>query len=1838
MTCLLKTEENRKLVQEYADIVGSEKAAYYLLTSNNGYTLDCDPEGMPSRLYQALLYKNKGDVNKTIIEKAIAYTPSFISRYGDWLNKGWSEPRASSLIPEINSMSNSLNSILQNAADVDNLYEKLASADIYDKPYCINSIIKSERSAFINQYIEDILSNDPDLSDQDLYLHRLNAKMIYDKVTIIKLVGQTQKKLAKIFNLIEKTDKYGNVYYESKDTSSDSALRVSFVNSISYSGYTDEKGGVHKGMFVEKGVRNATMNLIYVSMEKGDISTIVHEFGHYYIRQFWYSAEVQEALAQYDPQFGNRSVMSLESHVSALEEKLVRELTGRVLKDVNQTKVRAFWKKFKNIIYNTLIKPFSEEDYKDVMDIIVSNFYLQKDLTDAFAEEIYYEKVADVMFQGAVLDSDIDSVYKIKDVINKRITAIKKQQVQDDELLYKLQRRKELMDGRIFTDPADIVLTITETLDDCQAEIVDTIRLLGSIKINGVEKIDAKEFLRLKTDVIGYYSTILKGSDFTNLFEKTNISELQKGSPLYKAFEQSKTILDQLQTQYDIILEQYIDYSIDNYVDLLIDMVPDIQEGENKKTLKEQYKYNAKAWARNQIKHGDLMFGEQWFGAAVNSRSPLIRQIDYMVRESNGMIQTEVLKRGHKLVDLWLQAESFTDKLNLKNPFERFIELDKNGHSTGNFLQRVNVGQAYQDKDQFIKSLIKKYNLERDEDGEIVFPNDDVYLSFNDDLDMWLGEIINGRRRFHRRYTPEYYILKRHTLSRETIQMQQSIQKQIDRLVEKSIDIKTGVRLESNLNPEEQEALKKLRQEKRDLANPYIIIKDDSGKIVRLIKKEGQALAAAEEIMEFNRLVNSKIEYIPDNSKYQSDLEKVESEYGKDSYEYKKFVYDNTERRVTQDGWDLMLFGTKRPAKWSPRPGHSVIQSAEVQKLKSRRNAIIKSVTPGKGYSIPKLELLNDEAWAELKSIDEQLGKLQIIKNNGKFDEVAKMSDVPINVTYQDGTQSSMSYFQYLYQQAISSNTVSQFENKYRYQVVNDDGSIAYIGPLSVFKYMDVKTDYIEDTPVGRYTTATGDYIDNYYDEDEGASMQPDEVIYENKNYDILNPDSDKYNKQAADFFNELISIMKDACNLIPGLSSKHYLVMPQIRDDNKWRQMMRSPGSLARAIGGEFIVTEDDTEYNENFATRPDGSIVQSVPLRWIKRLDDPKMISTDIIATVLQFYEMALNYNAKNEIAPYAELMLSQISGGFGNKTNTEQSQRLEKYIQMYIYDRQRKGFGNGRMSAGEQVLSRLSSGLQNKAHAKLMSHNWRTVAKNALDSFWNTFGEIIGGKYINWKDAMVSWKEQGKELITLKFLTNLGNPNTKSPIAAAMQFNGVDSISESFKGQRVSRARRVITKHNKMGEYTLVDYIFKGFMTRAVYNHHRLVLNPNTNALEFMNQQQAEAAYETAGFSSKEGLKQWSKAETTLWDAYYITKDGNWELKEQYEDVVRPYNSFLGRRSRKLETRIRTIISERSANTNGVLDKMDRGSLSQNYIGALFLQMRGWQVTQTWDKYKTGTDFSNYMKVRDFVEQGGIKNKSQDYSDVVNYGDSDNYAGIANVSTGYVERGVFLQMLKGIIKIINIGKRAAHISQNTSRLTSDEKYALRRVVFATAALGLSSLLTFLSGRWWEYDQDSIIANFLYTVCVSQLSERSGYLPIIDMFTNLDILKAPMVAKAWLDDLSSVFEFSYFSLYDRPFGDYNSSAPVKRGAYKGESMFSQDDRTEYEKSFLKASSVLAPEWSPNNVVKNMSKQGNISSQNWYKSIFPTNAITYNAKIGDRESTRYSFVDWLVDNYENYE
>jgi hypothetical protein len=110
-------------------------------------------------------------------------------------------------------------------------------------------------------------------------------------------------------------------------------------------------------------------------------------------------------------------------------------------------------------------------------------------------------------------------------------------------------------------------------------------------------------------------------------FNRSKLSGLQQGSFLRQQFDDVQARLSRYKTEFDNILSDYVDHTIDVYSDYLMDF------GDA-----ERFKQNLKYWARNQIQNGGLSIVEKYLGSAITSRSPLIRLMDYMVREAKDVV------------------------------------------------------------------------------------------------------------------------------------------------------------------------------------------------------------------------------------------------------------------------------------------------------------------------------------------------------------------------------------------------------------------------------------------------------------------------------------------------------------------------------------------------------------------------------------------------------------------------------------------------------------------------------------------------------------------------------------------------------------------------------------------------------------------------------------------------------------------------------------------------------------------------------------------------------------------------------------------------------------------------------------------------------------------------------------------------------------------------------------------------------------------------------------------------------------------------------------------------
>lgn len=124
MQCLNIRDKNVKAaLDEVAKVLGSEDAAYYVISENNGYAIDKAPNGEPSQLFSDLLAYNDGDRSAAIRQKSNMLTDSFRSSIGEYqLDKNGEYILAEQLENQA-----FIESTQQNAIDIDNKLQDLSN-------------------------------------------------------------------------------------------------------------------------------------------------------------------------------------------------------------------------------------------------------------------------------------------------------------------------------------------------------------------------------------------------------------------------------------------------------------------------------------------------------------------------------------------------------------------------------------------------------------------------------------------------------------------------------------------------------------------------------------------------------------------------------------------------------------------------------------------------------------------------------------------------------------------------------------------------------------------------------------------------------------------------------------------------------------------------------------------------------------------------------------------------------------------------------------------------------------------------------------------------------------------------------------------------------------------------------------------------------------------------------------------------------------------------------------------------------------------------------------------------------------------------------------------------------------------------------------------------------------------------------------------------------------------------------------------------------------------------------------------------------------------------------
>ena len=1892
MVCIIRSKYQNELKQ-LSGILGGEKAAHYALCMNNGYNLTDTKEGKHSKLFDQL--KEKYGEDEAIRMKTYIFTPQFTDQFGDWYNQSVEntdengEPEVQFVEKFYNKhqYKDSQKSIMMSTFGIESKLDQMKESLSWDEGEAIDAAIQNSLQ------IEDQKTT---INPGEPLIHFFKRKNINRANFINSRVNQIMQKrqevLAQHYGLKQVVKDDGSIEYSTDSKDADKQILVKFVNSL----------GDKRGMYRE------AEHTLYISLINADPTTMNHELAHYYVRTFWQSKEVQKALSIFD----DKKLSSRQ-----LEERLVEEITSRTMAENFSTEpqkrsiIQQFWNSFKNLLNRLILGKMTESKKNDILDSIAANFYLNKQLEYDYKSMAFYDKYNGDMFQqGDIPNANDLKVYEtISTAVKRRYSAERAQKAKDtikiQTLRAKIKEYQEDIDLGFFGE------RVTRSTDEQQEKITSNVewildqarRELNVLGIHlsnnraGVEQMTAKQLFDSLTNVVGYYEYIFNNKQY-GIFQSlgkygdSGITEFKNDSTLQQAFQEAKRDLDSIHEELNTQIKEYLGKRLYDFVQ------DNVTIGD-----KDVFYQNVMHWLYNEIDNGSLNAFEKYIGIASSSESQLIRVIDNMIQSVKNEKRRNALAVGHEFVSKMNKLAGHS----ISNYQARFCETDSDGKTTGYWVRPINYGQYYKEKKQFVIDLAKKFGLNPDlKTGRVDLSNVNTKTKrdFLNGIEDWVGEHA------HRRYKAEYYKKKREFLSDDTMRTMGAIQRQINVLLSKQYD-EDGYFMPYRLGRSDRDLLERLQREKQQLSNFYDRIEVSSGE-VKIVPKTGDALRIAEEIHAWYNYINGKIKYKPNIEKYNAGLKKLQdqlqnasssSEKLKIQQRIKSYVYYNSKWQYTEDFQNLL------------NECHSGEQDKRLAILQERRRKLlIPAKDVNDALASPDLQNLTVEDLRKIKHIDEQIARRKIIIENNYQSLKSKEESgtlTPAERKYLDKLEKSNETPSFDFNDIAAMDEVKirgtettmydWWENKLKNEGwdqqditnllwYNDKGGEARI--LSCFFRMVPKVDedsedeltlpngkkikVLKRVPGNAYSELdeTSELADEEYDKTSNETMQPKKNgVYNGKAFSYENKQYSKLTEEEKDFLNNYIikKLMWGSNEKIAGKVSAKSYKMPQIHGNSVEMMWGRGFGPLgiAKSIGyaaGQFSqINETDTEFDmsmsDDLAMRPDGTKVGVIPIRYVKTLDDPEHISTDVIGSVMSYWMMAENFRLVSQVIPDLELIHESVNNG----TTTDTAKVIREMIDTYMYDKRTKlnENSNKKMSKSAQRLIKSADTIRKNTSRTLLSHNYFTIMKGFLDASKTVGIEAITGKYITAKDMAYAHSYIARSLGTIA--ASVGKPNVHGWLAAAMQYNGcTKSIDESFSHTQNTWATKFLRDNLLMGGYTVTDFIVTGMICASVYHHFRLVHVPIVEKVDkskilynaeykvigwedrFVNQEEAMDLYYKAGLGDQAGMKNYENAKITLHDAY-IEENSNFVIRDEFKDKV----------TKRLEDIVSNTIKERSAVANGMMPENGRHSVTYtNPFLRWVVVMRGYLPTMGFDRFKAGSDFSEYKSDKyNPTSFNAIKYKrnngemsEEEFERAREY--YERYDGQFNFNTATVDRGQVRATITALRKTINNALQLAKhlitfdfdaIKNNKGRRnkTYNEKKMLLKSALEIgfiAAMGILSVFTAQMIQDLDDDDDDIVQYATYAIALLNqglLTESStAWVPntVLDLFTSPTTVYAYLQRYAYFGNV--VGQLAYLGLTtisDEDDASYYEDVLGKNSSYAG--------RTKLEKDLIKLSPLFGIPGS--NLYENFTVSGLKGKYKFYSQSVAPNSTLYKINKafngGDKKQSKSNSNPWLNEDYE---
>lgn len=861
----------------------------------------------------------------------------------------------------------------------------------------------------------------------------------------------------------------------------------------------------------------------------------------------------------------------------------------------------------------------------------------------------------------------------------------------------------------------------------------------------------------------------------------------------------------------------------------------------------------------------DINRAEYYFGSLRDTGSDIARRVHAMITHMKEKVWQTVYPIAKQLV-------ADTQAVDFKRLREKV-----NGKFTHYFITEYKLGEYYAKREQAQQKLREKYKLE---EGQFEPVDPKEALAYRKEWHKWRSE--NEEREM----LPEFYEIFLN-MSFDARQAREAYSLQIRNLLLEVTDSKGNIKFE-DLTDEQWAELEKLQLERRRLANLYY--KDGT-------KKEGTDLEIALEIKQVNEKLAEH--QTRENPEYAKLWRKKKQQLS--PTDFKKWESRTTDTIYTQEFYDELAEIESKDT------------TAEYEKLKEEKNELLKPYR--KSNLEVNVDQLPEAIIVRIKELDEQMFVLQQANENKapagkKFSDVARVEKTQAYAkAYGEAKKKGEEHF------------------KQWYEANHFKGYNGAMKPISIWTHIvPLKKSQIKTVPKSYWMETSEESV--FYNpkfKKDWKGPQPNDK-YKNSEYDNLTVEEKRV-------LNRLLE-ENFAAHDIYKSSSKRYYQLPQVMstllDQTTSGEFRNVTELVKRSITDQADDLQQgavDSKGKMRQYTRPDGSQAYFIPKPYVTQIDDPELITSDLVSSVIAIRTQAEKFKESSKMKSTSELLLDTLkdskhvskSGKVTIGAETNLYQALRGFFEEHLFGISAPPIGHVNIFGLEVNMTKVLNKIEKYVRDKNLIGNMFTVATAYTTGKVFSAIEDLVGQYTNTKAKWFARKEYAMN--SHQMLLEMGQKIKSNKVGLIVErFHGEIDI---FKDLDKSRGVRLLSD-SPYGPYSLVGHTTTSKITIAMLYDHR---------------------WDGKQFVQSRNYKgdNWDSL-PTMYEMFEV-KDGAAVVKKQYEKILTVDELA------KMQSKIKFVTDR----IDSRISSTDKAAAHRHAIGKLLTTHRGWLFRLTQDKFK-------------------------------------------------------------------------------------------------------------------------------------------------------------------------------------------------------------------------------------------------------------------------------------------